>query len=91
MRGDTQTVSGTGIPVRGDGITRDQILPTNAPGEGTDRLFAGLDGAADLFRDEQFRDATVLLVNSGFGRGDGPRPIHKRSQTGASRPSSASP
>lgn len=73
-------VSGTGIPVRGNDIDTDQIIPArfmkvvtfDGLGEFAffDQRFTGEDEEKDHpFNDERFREANVLVVNSNFGCG----------------------
>ena len=73
-------VSGTGIPVRGNDIDTDQIIPArfmkvvtfDGLGEFAffDKRFTDEDEAKDHpFNEDRFRDANVLVVNSNFGCG----------------------
>jgi 3-isopropylmalate/(R)-2-methylmalate dehydratase small subunit len=73
-------VSGTGIPVRGNDIDTDQIIPARFmkvvtfDGLGQfafhDQRFTEDDDPKDHpFNEEQFRDASVLVVNANFGCG----------------------
>jgi 3-isopropylmalate/(R)-2-methylmalate dehydratase small subunit len=73
-------VSGTGIPVRGNDIDTDQIIPArfmkvvtfDGLGEFAffDQRFDSEDEEKDHpFNEERFRDANVLVVNSNFGCG----------------------
>lgn len=73
-------VSGTGIPVQGNDIDTDQIIPArfmkvvtfDGLGEFAffDQRFTGEDEEKDHpFNDERFREANVLVVNSNFGCG----------------------
>jgi len=73
-------VSGTGIPVRGNDIDTDQIIPArfmkvvtfDGLGEFAffDKRFTDEDEEKDHpFNEERFRDANVLVVNSNFGCG----------------------
>ncbi len=73
-------VSGTGIPVQGNDIDTDQIIPArfmkvvtfDGLGEFPffDQRFTGEDEEKDHpFNDERFREANVLVVNSNFGCG----------------------
>jgi len=70
-------VMGTGVPVRGDGIACDQILPpAGTPTVASDLLFADAgDGVESSLGDERFADATVLLVNRDFGAGESRRAV----------------
>ncbi|MFA9517075.1 3-isopropylmalate dehydratase small subunit [Halopenitus sp. H-Gu1] len=73
-------VSGTGIPIRGNDIDTDQIIPSRFmkvvtfDGLGQfaffDQRFDDEDNEKDHpFNDDRFRDANVLVVNSNFGCG----------------------
>jgi 3-isopropylmalate/(R)-2-methylmalate dehydratase small subunit len=63
-------ITGTGVPVRGDGIACDQILPDETEGA-SDLLFADAgEGVVEYLTEDQFADANVLLVNRDFGVGD---------------------
>ncbi len=73
-------VEGTGIPVRGNDIDTDQIIPArflkvitfDGLGEFAffDQRFDGDDNEKDHpFNEERFRDANVLVVNANFGCG----------------------
>ncbi|WP_276301214.1 3-isopropylmalate dehydratase small subunit [Halorussus lipolyticus] len=73
-------VSGTAIPVRGNDIDTDQIIPARFmkvvtfDGLGQfafhDQRFTADDEPKDHpFNDERFRDASVLVVNANFGCG----------------------
>ena len=73
-------VSGTGIPVRGNDIDTDQIIPARFmkvvtfDGLGQfafhDQRFTDEDEPKDHpFNDERFRDSSVMVVNSNFGCG----------------------
>jgi 3-isopropylmalate/(R)-2-methylmalate dehydratase small subunit len=73
-------VSGTGIPVRGNDIDTDQIIPArflkvvtfDGLGEFAffDQRFTDDDEPKDHpFNEDRFRDANVLVVNSNFGCG----------------------
>jgi 3-isopropylmalate/(R)-2-methylmalate dehydratase small subunit len=73
-------VSGTGIPVRGNDIDTDQIIPArfmkvvtfDGLGEFAffDQRFDSEDEEKDHpFNEERFRDANVLVVNANFGCG----------------------
>jgi 3-isopropylmalate/(R)-2-methylmalate dehydratase small subunit len=75
-----ERVSGSGIPVRGNDIDTDQIIPARFMKVVTfDGLgeFAFFDQRFDVednpkahpFNDERFRDASVLVVNANFGCG----------------------
>lgn len=75
-----ESVSGTGIPVRGNDIDTDQIIPArfmkvvtfDGLGEFAffDQRFDGADNEKDHpFNEEQFREANVLVVNANFGCG----------------------
>ncbi|MFB6118969.1 3-isopropylmalate dehydratase small subunit [Halosegnis sp.] len=77
---EVTAVSGTGIPVRGNDIDTDQIIPArfmkvvtfDGLGEFAffDQRFDDEDNEKDHpFNDEQFRDANVLVVNANFGCG----------------------
>ena len=66
MSDENHTISGTAVPVRGDGIESDQILPADAAGPAALFRDAG-DGVVEYLRDERFADATVLVVNHAFG------------------------
>lgn len=73
MTGDQ--ITGTGLPVRGDSITCDQILPAEsdaADQPATALLFAdaGEGVVTEYVGDEHFADAAVLLVNQDFGVGE---------------------
>ena len=73
-------VSGTGIPVRGNDIDTDQIIPArfmkvvtfDGLGEFAffDQRFDGEDNEKEHpFNEERFQEANVLVVNSNFGCG----------------------
>ena len=73
-------VSGTGIPVRGNDIDTDQIIPArfmkvvtfDGLGEFAffDQRFDDEDNPKDHpFNEERFQDANILVVNSNFGCG----------------------
>ena len=73
-------VSGTGIPVRGNDIDTDQIIPARFmkvvtfDGLGQfafhDQRFTDEDEPKDHpFNEDKFRDASVMVVNSNFGCG----------------------
>ncbi|WP_336363394.1 3-isopropylmalate dehydratase small subunit [Halalkalicoccus salilacus] len=73
-------VSGTGIPVRGNDIDTDQIIPArfmkvvtfDGLGEFAffDQRFDGKDNEKEHpFNEERFQEANVLVVNSNFGCG----------------------
>ncbi|UPV74195.1 3-isopropylmalate dehydratase small subunit [Halorussus limi] len=75
-----ERVSGTGIPVRGNDVDTDQIIPARFmkvvtfDGLGQfafhDQRFTDEDEPKDHpFNEEQFRDASVMVVNSNFGCG----------------------
>ncbi|MCH7660458.1 MAG: 3-isopropylmalate dehydratase small subunit [Euryarchaeota archaeon] len=75
-----ESVSGTGIPVRGNDIDTDQIIPArfmkvvtfDGLGEFAffDQRFTGEDNEKDHpFNEERFQGANVLVVNSNFGCG----------------------
>lgn len=75
-----ESVSGTGIPVRGNDIDTDQIIPArfmkvvtfDGLGEFAffDQRFTSEDSEKDHpFNEERFREANVLVVNSNFGCG----------------------
>jgi 3-isopropylmalate/(R)-2-methylmalate dehydratase small subunit len=75
-----ERVEGTGIPVRGNDIDTDQIIPARFmkvvtfDGLGQfafhDLRFTEDDEPKDHpFNDERFRDASILVVNSNFGCG----------------------
>ncbi len=74
------TVSGTGIPVRGNDIDTDQIIPArfmkvvtfDGLGEFAffDQRFDDEDNPKDHpFNEPQFQDASILVVNANFGCG----------------------
>jgi len=73
-------VSGTGVPVRGNDVDTDQIIPARFlkvvtfDGLGQfafhDQRFDDEDDPKDHpFNEDRFRDASVLIVNSNFGCG----------------------
>jgi 3-isopropylmalate/(R)-2-methylmalate dehydratase small subunit len=73
-------VSGTGIPVRGNDVDTDQIIPArflkvvtfDGLGEFAffDQRFTDEDEPKDHpFNDDRFRDASILVVNANFGCG----------------------
>ncbi|MFC6835792.1 3-isopropylmalate dehydratase small subunit [Halomarina ordinaria] len=73
-------VEGTGVPVRGDDIDTDQIIPArflkvitfDGIGEFAffDQRYTEDDEEKDHpFNEERFRDASILVVNSNFGCG----------------------
>lgn len=73
-------VSGTGVPIRGNDIDTDQIIPArfmkvvtfDGLGEFAffDQRFDGEDNEKDHpFNEEQYQGANVLVVNSNFGCG----------------------
>jgi 3-isopropylmalate/(R)-2-methylmalate dehydratase small subunit len=75
-----ERVSGTGIPVRGNDIDTDQIIPARFmkvvtfDGLGQfafhDQRFTDEDDPKHHpFNDEEFRDSSVMVVNSNFGCG----------------------
>lgn len=75
-----ESVSGTGVPVRGNDIDTDQIIPARFlkvvtfDGLGQfafhDVRFDDEDNPKDHpFNEDRFRDASVLVVNSNFGCG----------------------
>ncbi|PSQ50554.1 3-isopropylmalate dehydratase small subunit [Halobacteriales archaeon SW_6_65_15] len=75
-----ERVSGTGVPVRGNDIDTDQIIPARFlkvvtfDGLGQfafhDQRFDDEDNPKDHpFNEDRFRDASVLVVNSNFGCG----------------------
>jgi 3-isopropylmalate/(R)-2-methylmalate dehydratase small subunit len=75
-----ERVSGTGVPVRGNDIDTDQIIPARFlkvvtfDGLGQfafhDQRFDDEDTPKDHpFNEDRFRDASVLVVNSNFGCG----------------------
>jgi 3-isopropylmalate/(R)-2-methylmalate dehydratase small subunit len=75
-----ESVSGTGIPVRGNDIDTDQIIPArfmkvvtfDGLGEFAffDQRFTGEDEPKDHpFNEERFQEANVLVVNANFGCG----------------------
>ncbi|PSP54520.1 3-isopropylmalate dehydratase small subunit [Halobacteriales archaeon QS_1_67_19] len=75
-----ERVSGTGIPVRGNDIDTDQIVPARFmkvvtfDGLGQfafhDQRFTDEDEPKDHpFNEDRFRDASVMVVNSNFGCG----------------------
>ena len=75
-----ERVSGTGIPVRGNDVDTDQIIPARFlkvvtfDGLGQfafhDQRFDDEDEPKDHpFNEDRFRDASVLVVNSNFGCG----------------------
>lgn len=75
-----ESVSGTGVPVRGNDIDTDQIIPARFmkvvtfEGLGQYAFFdQRFDDADDQkshpFNDERYREASVLVVNSNFGSG----------------------
>jgi len=75
-----ESVSGSGIPVRGNDIDTDQIIPArfmkvvtfDGLGEFAffDQRFTDEDEEKDHpFNDDRFRDANVLAVNANFGCG----------------------
>ena len=75
-----ESVAGTGVPVRGNDIDTDQIIPARFMKVVT---FEGLgqyaffdqrfddddDQKSHPFNDERYREASVLVVNSNFGSG----------------------
>ncbi|MDL5360582.1 3-isopropylmalate dehydratase small subunit [Halalkalicoccus sp. NIPERK01] len=75
-----ESVSGTGIPVRGNDIDTDQIIPArfmkvvtfDGLGEFAffDQRFTGEDDEKEHpFNEEQYQEANVLVVNANFGCG----------------------
>ena len=75
-----EEVSGTGVPVRGNDIDTDQIIPARFlkvvtfDGLGQfafhDVRFDGEDNPKDHpFNEDRFRDASILVVNKNFGCG----------------------
>jgi 3-isopropylmalate/(R)-2-methylmalate dehydratase small subunit len=75
-----ESVSGTGIPVRGNDIDTDQVIPArfmkvvtfDGLGEFAffDQRFDSEDNEKDHpFNEDRFREANVLVVNSNFGCG----------------------
>lgn len=70
------SVSGQGLPLRGDDIDTDRIMPArhlrSVSFEGLERHLFEDDRAADPrhpFNDPRFRGASLLIVNSNFGCG----------------------
>ena len=75
-----EEASGTGIPIRGNDVDTDQIIPARFmkvvtfDGLGQfafhDLRFDGEDNPKDHpFNEEKFRDASILVVNANFGCG----------------------
>jgi 3-isopropylmalate/(R)-2-methylmalate dehydratase small subunit len=69
-------IEGTGLPLRGDDIDTDRIMPArflkSVSFEGLDRHLFEDDRSANPrhpFNDERYRTATVLVVNANFGCG----------------------
>lgn len=66
MTEQNHTIAGTAVPVRGDSIESDQILPADATDP--EDLFAHAgDGVVEYLHDGRFTEANVLLVNREFG------------------------
>jgi 3-isopropylmalate/(R)-2-methylmalate dehydratase small subunit len=69
-------IEGTGLPLRGDDIDTDRIMPARflkaVSFDGLERHLFEDDRAADphhTFNDARYRGATVLIVNANFGCG----------------------
>ena len=70
------TITGTGLPVRGDDLDTDRIMPARflraVTFEGLEKHVFEDDRAADPthpFNDPRYKDARILIVNANFGCG----------------------